>query len=53
MEGRSCTDIFFCLLFVVFMNVIIAISIYSFVKGDPVKILTKYDSDGNSCGFPN
>ncbi len=28
----------------------IAISIYSFVKGDPVKILTKYDSDGNMCG---
>jgi len=31
----------------------IAISIYAFVQGDPTKILTKFDSDGNRCGFPN
>jgi len=31
----------------------IAISIYAFVQGDPQKILTKFDSDGNRCGFPN
>jgi len=31
----------------------IAISIYAFIQGDPKKILTKFDSDGNRCGFPN
>jgi hypothetical protein len=31
----------------------IAISIYAFIQGDPQKILTKFDSDGNRCGFPN
>lgn len=53
MEDRSCTDVFFCLFFFVFMNIMVAISIYAFIKGDPVKILTKYDSDGNMCGQPN
>lgn len=31
----------------------IAITIYAFVKGDPIKILTKFDSDGNKCGLAN
>jgi len=31
----------------------IAISIFAFVQGNPQKILTKFDSDGNRCGFPN
>ena len=31
----------------------IAISIYAFIQGDPQNILTKFDSDGNRCGFPN
>ena len=53
MEGRSCTDVFCLLFFFVFMNIMTAITIYAFVKGDPIKILTKYDSDGNRCGIPN
>ena len=53
MEDRSCTDVLCMILFYVFMNIMIAISIYAFAKGDPVKILTKYDSDGNMCGQPS
>jgi len=53
MEGRSCTDVFCLILFFVVMNIMIAITLYAFVKGDPIKILTKYDSDGNICGIPN
>ena len=50
MDDRSCTDVLCMLLFAIFMSIMIAISIYAYVKGDPVKILTKYDSNGNMCG---
>lgn len=52
MEDRSCTDVICLLFFFVVMNIMIAITLYAFAKGDPIKILTKYDSDGNRCGMP-
>ena len=53
LEDRSCTDILCCLIWFCWTGVMIAISIYAFIQGDPQKILTKFDSDGNRCGFPS
>lgn len=52
-EGRKCTDIFFCLFFLLFICLLIAISIFSFVSGNPNRLLIKFDSDGNICGQDN
>ena len=52
-KDRSCTDVICCLIFTVFIFVMIAISAYGFMNGDPVKIMTPFDSDGNKCGYNN
>lgn len=53
MDDRSCTDVFCLIFFIVFINFMVAIQTYAFVKGDPIKILTKFDFDENKCGLPN
>ena len=50
MDNRKCTDILCCLSFFIFLMGMLAISIFALSKGDPTKILTKFDSDGNQCG---
>lgn len=50
---RSCTDVICCLVFCLFFACMGAISIYAIGTGNPWKILTPYDSDGNRCGFPD
>ena len=53
MMDRICTDVICCFLFVVFIVGMIGISGYALAMGDPTKMLTPFDSDGNRCGFPN
>jgi choline transporter-like protein 2/4/5 len=47
---RSCTDILCCVFFLAFVVVMILVSAVAFAQGDPLKIFTPYDSDGNQCG---
>ena len=49
-DNRSCTDIFFCLLFVIFLGANVVVAALGFSEGDPIKLLTPFDEDGKSCG---
>lgn len=49
-EDRSCTDIICCLIFLAFIVAMVACSGYAIANGDPERILTPFDSDGNACG---
>lgn len=42
-----------CLFFAIFIVVMIVIAAIGFRQGDPIKILTPFDSVGNRCGYPN
>ena len=44
---RSCTDIFCCLVFLMFIVGLIGVSIYGFMNGNPNLLLTAWDYDGN------
>lgn len=50
-EKRSCTDIICCLLFLVFIVGLIAVSILGFVWGNPNRLLHPTDSNGLICGY--
>lgn len=50
--NRSCTDIVFCIFFIVFVVGMIGVSGFALATGEPSKIMTPYDSDGNACGMP-
>lgn len=50
---RSCTDILCCFVFLVFLVGMVILSVVGFQQGDPLKILTPFDSNGNRCGFNN
>lgn len=50
---RSCTDIICCLVFTIFIVAMIGVSGFAISTGDPKKILTPFDSDGNLCGMPD
>ncbi|VDI21944.1 Hypothetical predicted protein, partial [Mytilus galloprovincialis] len=50
-ENRSCTDIICCLLFLVFILGLIAVSILGFVWGNPNRLLHPTDSSGLICGY--
>lgn len=52
MTDRSCTDILCCLVFVVFIISCVGVTGLSISQGDPSKIMTPFDSDGNQCGQP-
>lgn len=47
---RSCTDVFICMIFVVFSCGMFATAAYGYAKGDPYKLITPFDVDGNQCG---
>merc|ERR1712127_77414 len=53
MNDRSCTDVLCCLVFVIFTVSCIGITGMSVTQGDPSKIMTPFDSDGNQCGLPD
>lgn len=44
---RHCTDILCCLVFTLYIFAMLGISGLAYGTGDPVKILTPFDSDGN------
>ena len=47
---RTCTDVICCLVFMVFLVTMVGLSFIGFTKGDPLRLLTPYDSVGNMCG---
>ena len=47
---RSCTDVICCLIFLVQLGSMIGITGYAISEGDPLKMLTPFDSVGNKCG---
>lgn len=48
---RSCTDCLCCPLFIVFCAGMCWALIYGVSNGDPYKLITLYDYDGNGCGY--
>jgi choline transporter-like protein 2/4/5 len=50
---RSCTDMLCCLIFVAFIASMFFITGYAVSEGDPVRIITPFDSVGNRCGAEN
>jgi len=49
---RSCTDILCCFLFGIFLAAMVFVTLFAVETGDPNRILTPFDSDGNECGQP-
>lgn len=44
---RRCTDVFMCLVFSVFLCGMFATAAYGYAYGDPSKLITPFDTDGN------
>ncbi|KAL1497270.1 hypothetical protein ABEB36_008263 [Hypothenemus hampei] len=49
-EERSCTDVFWLILYILFWFLMVIIAAFSFVYGNPIRIINGYDSFGNTCG---
>jgi len=49
--NRSCTDTICCILFVVFIASLVGITGYAVKNGDPMAMITPFDSNGNRCGM--
>ena len=49
---RSCTDILCCLIYLFFIVVMVILAFYGISKGDPLNILTPFDTLNNKCGAP-
>ncbi|XP_068158543.1 choline transporter-like 1 [Drosophila tropicalis] len=47
---RTCTDTFWLAIYILFWLFLIVIAIFSFVYGNPLRIINGYDSFGNTCG---
>jgi len=50
---RSCTDCLCCMVFLAFLVAMVGCSFLAITKGDPERMLTPFDSDGNRCGMPD
>lgn len=50
---RGCTDIFWLILYIIFWLFMIVVAIFSFVYGNPLRLINGYDSFGNTCGVKN
>lgn len=50
---RSVTDVFMCIIFALFFLGMFATAAYGYAKGNPMKLLTPYDSKGTQCGRGN
>ena len=44
---RNCTDILCCLIFLAFLGSMVGITSIAIMQGDPIKIMTPFDSVGN------
>ena len=49
---RNCTDILCCIIFLAFLVIMVGLGFYGISKGDPLNILTPFDTAGNRCGMP-
>ena len=49
-QDRTCTDLLMCLIFFVFFCGMFATAAYGYAKGDPMRLITPFDSSGNQCG---
>lgn len=49
-KERWCTDILCCMIFLAYFVMTIAITGFALGKGEPTKLFTPFDSDGNKCG---
>lgn len=47
---RGCTDIFWLVVYVLFWIALLVIAVFSFVYGNPLRVINGYDSFGNTCG---
>ncbi|KAF2901064.1 hypothetical protein ILUMI_05120 [Ignelater luminosus] len=52
-NARSCTDVFWLCIYVIFWFLMVLVAAFSFVYGNPVRIVNGYDSFGNTCGTKN
>ncbi|KAJ1531974.1 hypothetical protein ONE63_000611 [Megalurothrips usitatus] len=52
-QDRSCTDVLWLALFILFWLFMILIAAFAFVYGNPVRLRNGYDSYGNTCGVKN
>ncbi|KAK9878646.1 hypothetical protein WA026_023096 [Henosepilachna vigintioctopunctata] len=50
---RRCTDVCWLCLFIAFWCLMVIIAAFSFVYGNPVRLINGYDSFGNTCGMKN
>ena len=50
---RRCTDILCILIFLGFVAAATFVGIYAVENGDPMRIMTPYDVNGNFCGKKN
>ncbi|XP_008197900.1 choline transporter-like 1 [Tribolium castaneum] len=50
---RGCTDVFWLCLYIAFWLLMVLIAAFSFVYGNPIRIINGYDSFGNICGTKN
>ncbi|KAL7732019.1 hypothetical protein ACLKA6_015782 [Drosophila palustris] len=50
---RTCTDVFWLSVYILFWLFLIVIAIFSFVYGNPLRLINGYDSFGNTCGVKN
>lgn len=51
--NRSCTDVLICLIFSLFCCGMFATAAYGYANGNPYRIITPFDSNGNMCGQGN
>jgi choline transporter-like protein 2/4/5 len=49
-DKRGCTDILFCLLFIVFIGGCVVVASFGFSRGNPTLVMYPYDEDGRQCG---
>lgn len=49
-QTRGCTDVFWLCIFIAFWSLMVLIAAFSFVYGNPIRIINGYDSFGNTCG---
>ncbi|ENN75884.1 choline transporter-like 1 [Dendroctonus ponderosae] len=49
-EERTCTDVLWLILYILFWFLMVIIAAFSFVYGNPIRIINGYDSFGNTCG---
>jgi hypothetical protein len=49
--NRGCTDVIFCLIFIVFLMAMVAVAGFGWWSGEPSKIMYFYDEDSRQCGL--